>query len=240
MSLPALRLALLATCLVATPALVQAQAAAPQTAAAPAAAFSLAPLPYGYDALEPVIDAETMQIHHGRHHQGYVNNLNAAVAETPALAGKALEDILAEVSKHPAAVRNNAGGHYNHTLFWTLMAPTDQVGEPSTALKAQIDKDFGSLAAFKTAFEAAGAQRFGSGWAWLIWDGKKLTVASTPNQDNPLMDDAPVKGAPIIANDVWEHAYYLKHQNSRGGYLSGWWQVLNWNEANRLFDAARR
>lgn len=240
MPMPALRLALFATCLAATPALAQAQAAAPQAAAALAAAFELAPLPYGYDGLEPVIDAQTMQIHYGRHHQGYVNNLNSAVAGTPTLAGRALEEILAEVSKHPAAVRNNAGGHYNHTLFWTLMAPTDQVGEPSAALKAQIDKDFGSVAAFKKAFEAAGAQRFGSGWAWLVWDGEKLAVASTPNQDNPLMDDAPVKGAPIIANDVWEHAYYLKHQNNRGGYLTAWWSVLNWNEANRLFDAARK
>ncbi|MDZ4319035.1 MAG: superoxide dismutase, partial [Phenylobacterium sp.] len=136
----------------AAPAMVQAQPAAPQAAAAPAAAFELAPLPYGYEGLEPVIDAQTMQIHHGRHHQGYVNNLNTAVAQTPALAGKSLEAILGEVSKHPAAVRNNAGGHYNHTLFWTLMAPADQVGEPSAALKAQIDKDFGSMDAFKKAF----------------------------------------------------------------------------------------
>ncbi|MDP3489130.1 MAG: superoxide dismutase [Phenylobacterium sp.] len=240
MPLPTLRLALFATCLVAAPALAQAQPAASQTAVAPAAAFELAPLAYGYDGLEPVIDAQTMQIHHGRHHQGYVNNLNAAVAETPALAGKSLEAILAEVSNHPAAVRNNAGGHYNHTLFWTLMAPTDQVGEASHGLKAQIDKDFGSMAAFKKAFEAAGAQRFGSGWAWLVWDGEKLAVVSTPNQDNPLMDDAPVKGAPIVANDVWEHAYYLKHQNNRGSYLTNWWEVLNWNEASRLFDAARQ
>jgi|TARA_R100000935_G_scaffold57965_1_gene93341 Fe-Mn family superoxide dismutase len=240
MSVPALRLALFATCLVAAPAMVQAQSATPQTTAAPAAAFELAPLPYGYDGLEPVIDAQTMQIHHGRHHQGYVNNLNAAVAQTPALSGKSLEEILAEVSKHPASVRNNAGGHYNHTLFWKLMAPSDQVGEPSDALKAQIDKDFGSMADFKKAFETAGAQRFGSGWAWLVWDGEKLAVASTPNQDNPLMDDAAVKGAPVIANDVWEHAYYLKHQNNRGGYLNAWWGVLNWNEANRLFDAARQ
>ncbi|MDO8411838.1 MAG: superoxide dismutase [Phenylobacterium sp.] len=215
-------------------------AAAPTASAQSAAAFELAPLPYAADALEPVIDAETMNIHYGRHHQGYVTNLNKAVSETPALQGKSLEAILGEVSAHPAAVRNNAGGHYNHTLFWRLMAPQGAGGEPSDALSAQIEKDFGSLDAFKEAFQAAGAQRFGSGWAWLVWTGDKLAVASTPNQDNPLMDDAAQKGAPIIANDVWEHAYYLKHQNNRGAYLSGWWSVLNWNEANRLFAEATR
>ena len=242
MSVKALRLALLATCLLSSPALAQATAGATEApaAVAPAAAFSLAPLPYAYDALEPLVDAETMRIHHGRHHQAYVNNLNGFVAATPALAGKSLGDLHQEVSKHPAVLRNNAGGHYNHTLFWGLMAPKGQGGEPSAELMAQIDKDFGSMEAFKTAFQAAGAQRFGSGWAWLVWDGAKLVVTSTPNQDNPLMDDAPVKGAPIIANDVWEHAYYLKHQSNRGAYLTTWWEVVNWNEVNRLFEAARQ
>jgi Fe-Mn family superoxide dismutase len=219
--------------------------AAPAPPAAPvsapaAEAFSLAPLPYAFEALEPVIDAQTMRIHHGKHHQGYVNNLNAAVKANPALQGKSLEALLADVASLPPAIRNNGGGHYNHTLFWKLMAPAGQGGEPSPALASQIRKDFGSLEAFKEAFQAAGAQRFGSGWAWLIWTGDRLAVTSTPNQDNPLMGDAPVKGAPVIANDVWEHAYYLKHQNNRAGYLSGWWGVLNWNEANRLFEAAIR
>lgn len=211
------------------------------TAPAPAAEpFSLAPLPYAFEALEPAIDSQTMRIHHGRHHQGYVNNLNAAVKATPALQGKSLEAIMAEVQNYPPAVRNNGGGHYNHMLFWSLMAPPGQGGEPSAALAAQIQKDFGSMQAFKDAFQAAGAQRFGSGWAWLVWTGDKLIVTSTPNQDNPLMGDAPVKGVPIIANDVWEHAYYLKYQNNRGAYLTNWWSVLNWNEANRLFAAATR
>ncbi|PZR36166.1 superoxide dismutase [Caulobacter segnis] len=224
---------------ISTPALAQTTASAP-TGAQQQAAFTLAPLPYAYEALSPVIDVETMRIHHGRHHQAYVNALNTAVAATPALQGKSLEAILAEVSRHPAVVRNNAGGHYNHTLFWTLMAAPGQGGAPSAKLLAQIDKDFGSLDAFKKAFETAGLQRFGSGWAWLIWSEGKLRVVSTPNQDNPLMDDAPVKGAPILANDVWEHAYYLQYQNNRGAYLSGWWQVVNWNKANALFDAAAR
>ena len=221
-------------------AMAQPAPAAPVQAPATAEAFTLAALPYAYAALEPVIDAQTMRIHHGKHHQGYVNNLNAAVKASPALQGKSLEAILAEVQNYPPAVRNNGGGHYNHTLFWKLMAPAGTGGQPSAALEAQIRKDFGSVDAFKEAFQAAGAQRFGSGWAWLVWTGDRLAVTSTPNQDNPLMGDAPVKGAPVIANDVWEHAYYLKHQNNRGAYLSGWWAVLNWNEANRLFDAATR
>ncbi|MFY8143843.1 MAG: superoxide dismutase [Caulobacter sp.] len=222
-----------------TPVLAQ-TSTAPQVAAAPQPAFTLAPLPYAYEALSPIIDTETMRIHHGRHHQAYVNALNGAVAVTPALQGKSLDAVLSEVSRHPPVVRNNAGGHYNHTLFWSLMAPSGAGGAPSSTLLAQIDKDFGSLDAFKKAFETAGLQRFGSGWAWLIWSEGKLRVVSTPNQDNPLMDDAPVKGAPILANDVWEHAYYLKHQNNRGAYLGGWWQVVNWNKANALFEAAAR
>lgn len=221
-------------------ALAQGAPVAPAPPTAVAEAFSLAPLPYAYEALEPVIDAQTMRIHYGRHHQGYVNNLNAAVKAAPALQGKSLEALLAEVQTLSPAIRNNGGGHYNHTLFWKLMAPPGTGGQPSAALDAQIRKDFGSVDAFKEAFQAAGAQRFGSGWAWLVWTGDRLVVTSTPNQDNPLMGDAPIRGAPIIANDVWEHAYYLKHQNNRAGYLSGWWGVLNWNEANRLFEAATR
>jgi len=222
-----------------TPALAQ-TSTAPQIATAPQSPFTQAPLPYAHEALSPVIDTETMRIHHGRHHQAYVNALNGAVTAIPALQGKSLDTILSEVSRHPPVVRNNAGGHYNHTLFWSLMTPPGAGGSQSPKLLAQIDKDFGSLDAFKKAFETAGLQRFGSGWAWLIWSEGKLRIVSTPNQDNPLMDDAPVKGAPILANDVWEHAYYLKHQNNRGAYLGGWWQVVNWNKANALFDAAAR
>jgi Fe-Mn family superoxide dismutase len=209
-------------------------------AAAETAPFTLAPLPYAPDALEPVIDRQTMEIHHDRHHAAYVKNLNDAVAANPDLQGKDLEALLAGASKHPAAVRNNGGGHYNHTLFWTLMAPMGQGGEPSAALKAQIDRDFGSWDAFIKAFEEAGLKRFGSGWVWLIWGDSRLQIISTPNQDNPLMDLAEVKGAPILANDVWEHAYYLKHQNKRGDYLKGWWQVVNWNRVNALFAAAAK
>lgn len=206
--------------------------------AAPPEAFTLAPLPYATAALEPVIDQQTMEIHHDKHHAAYVKNLNLAVAADPALQGQPLEALLANVSRLPAAVRNNGGGHYNHTLFWTLMAPVGQGGEPSPALRAQIDKDFGSWDKFVTAFEEAGLKRFGSGWAWLVWGDGRLQVISTPNQDNPLMDLAEVKGAPILANDVWEHAYYLKHQNKRGDYLKGWWQVVNWERVNALFGAA--
>lgn len=236
---PVLLLSLLAMA-ASAPAFALAQPAAPPANAPAAAAFTLPALPYAYDALEPAVDAKTMQIHHDKHHQAYVTNLNAAVAATPALTGKSLDDILKDVAGYSPAVRNNAGGHYNHSLFWTLMAPVGKGGAPSAALKAQIDKDFGSVEAFRKAFETAGAQRFGSGWVWLIWSNGKLSVTSTPNQDNPLMGDAPSKGAPIVANDVWEHAYYLKHQNNRAGYLTSWWEVLNWDEVNRLFDQARR
>lgn len=206
--------------------------------AAPPEAFTLAPLPYATDALEPVIDQKTMEIHHDKHHAAYVKNLNQAVAADPALQGQSLEALLANASRLPAAVRNNGGGHYNHSLFWTLMAPVGQGGEPSAALRARIDQDFGSWDKFVTAFEEAGLKRFGSGWAWLVWSDGRLQVISTPNQDNPLMDLAEVKGAPILANDVWEHAYYLKHQNKRGDYLKGWWQVVNWERVNALFGAA--
>ena len=213
---------------------------APAAAPAPAA-FSLAPLPYAADALEPVIDAETMRIHHGKHHQAYVDNLKKAVAADPALAGQTLEQLVARAGTLPAAIRNNAGGHWNHTFFWETMAPTNKVGAISPALAAAIDAQFGSLDAFKSAFRTAGTARFGSGWVWLIVaaDGK-LAITSTPNQDNPLMDVAEVKGTPIIGNDVWEHAYYLKHQNRRADYLDGWWQVVDWAKVSARYEAATK
>lgn len=213
---------------------------APAAAPAPAA-FSLAPLPYAADALEPVIDAETMRIHHGKHHQAYVDNLNKAVAADPALAGQTLEQLVARAGTLPAAIRNNAGGHWNHTFFWETMAPTNKVGAISPALAAAIDAQFGSMDAFKSAFRTAGTARFGSGWVWLIVaaDGK-LAITSTPNQDNPLMDVAEVKGTPIIGNDVWEHAYYLKHQNRRADYLDGWWQVVDWAKVSARYEAAAK
>ena len=215
-----------------------APAAATQTEA-PAAAFTLPALPYAFDALDPAIDAETMQIHHGRHHKAYVDNLNAAVAADPALAGLAIEDLLGRVSTLPAAVRNNGGGHWNHSLFWTLLAPVGQGGEPSPELSAAITRDFGSMEAFKTAFNQAATTRFGSGWAWLIVADGKLQITSTPNQDNPLMDLAEVQGAPVLAVDVWEHAYYLKYQNKRADYLTAFWTVVNWDRVNRLYADAQ-
>lgn len=201
--------------------------------------FTLAPLPYAVDALEPAIDKETMLIHHGKHHQAYVNNLNAQEQAYPDLTKMSLETMMANISKYNMAVRNNGGGHYNHDLFWKLMAPIGKGGTPSAALSKAIDRDFGSIDKMKEAFEKAGATRFGSGWAWIVVNAdKKLVVTSTPNQDNPLMDIAEVKGKPILALDVWEHAYYLKYQNKRGDYLKAWWSVVNWNEVNKLFDAA--
>jgi len=210
----------------------------PDAAAQPAAAFELPALPYAVDALEPAIDAETMTIHHGRHHKAYVDNLNTAISADPALQGQTLEQLMAGISKLPATVRNNGGGHWNHSLFWTLLAPPGQGGSPSPELAAAIDRDFGSLDAFKAALNKAATSRFGSGWAWLIVRDGKLEVTSTPNQDNPLMDVAEVQGAPILAVDVWEHAYYLKYQNKRADYLTAWWSVVNWNEVNRLYKEA--
>jgi Fe-Mn family superoxide dismutase len=215
---------------------------AAQQAAAPAeAAFTLPALPYDVGALEPAIDGQTMTIHHGKHHQAYVDNLNKAVAADPALKGQLLEQLLAKAGTLPAAVRNNAGGHWNHSFFWQTMAPAAQAGTPSPALKAAIDAQFGSVDKFKEEFAKAGTARFGSGWVWLIVgaDGK-LAITSTPNQDNPLMDVAEVKGTPILGNDVWEHAYYLKYQNRRGDYLSGWWQVVNWKTVSDRFGAASK
>ena len=202
-------------------------------------AFTLPPLPYAYDALEPAIDKETMTFHHDKHHQAYVDNLNKAVDADAGLQGKTLEELFASISKAPKAVRNNGGGHWNHSLFWELMAPVGQTGEPSAELTAAIDRDLGGLEKFKEAFNAAGAGQFGSGWAWLIVQDGKLKVTSTPNQDNPLMDVADEKGSVVLAADVWEHAYYLKYQNRRPDYLKAFWTVVNWNKVNELFAAAR-
>lgn len=190
--------------------------------------YTLPALPYAYEALNPVIDTETMKIHHQKHHQAYVDQLNAAIAGTPAAALQ-LEALLAQVSKWPDAVRNNAGGHWNHGFFWASLVPPGQFKPPSGALKQAIDKDFGSFEAFQQAFEAAGKGQFGSGWVWLIQqpDGR-LAISKTPNQDNPLMDTVASKGTPLLGWDVWEHAYYLKYQNRRADYLKAMWQIVNW------------
>lgn len=198
-------------------------------------AHSLPALPYAFDALEPHIDAQTMQIHHDKHHQAYVDNLNKAIAGTDAET-KSLEEILANISAYPAAVRNNGGGHYNHTLFWSILSADG--GQPETALADAINETFGSLEGLKEKMNNAGATRFGSGWAWLIVKDGKLEVTSTPNQDNPLMDVAEVRGTPVLGIDVWEHAYYLKYQNRRPEYLTNIWNVINWNEVERRYKAA--
>lgn len=204
-----------------------------------AAPFTQQPLPYAKDALEPIIDAKTMDIHYSRHHLAYINNLNAQVESTPELGALSLEQMMQQMSKFNMAVRNNGGGHYNHQLFWQLMAPLGQGGAPSAELKSAIERDFGSLQAMQSAFNQAAASRFGSGWAWLIVtkDGK-LQVTSTANQDNPLMDVVAEQGQPILALDVWEHAYYLAYQNRRGDYSQAWWQLVNWHKANALYSAA--
>ena len=197
----------------------------------------LTKLPYDYTALEPHIDAKTMEIHHSKHHQGYVNNLNNAIKGTE-LENKSLEEILASVSGHSAAVRNNGGGHYNHDLFWKVLAP-NAGGEPSGDLADAINKAFGSFEDFKEKFAAAAATRFGSGWAWLIVNNDgELEVTSTPNQDNPLMDVADVQGTPILGVDVWEHAYYLNYQNRRPDYVSAFWNVVNWDAVAERFKNA--
>jgi Fe-Mn family superoxide dismutase len=194
-------------------------------------AFELPKLGYDYAALEPHIDARTMEIHHTKHHQAYVTNLNNAIAGGE-WEKRSIEDILAGVSKLPAAVRNNGGGHYNHTLFWTLMAP-NAGGTPGGDLLDALNKNFGSFDKFKELFASAGMTRFGSGWAWLVKVGNELKITSTPNQDNPLMDVADVKGLPILGVDVWEHAYYLKYQNRRNEYLAAFWNVVNWAEVGK-------
>jgi Fe-Mn family superoxide dismutase len=196
-------------------------------------AFELPKLTYAYNALEPHIDARTMEIHHTKHHQAYVTNLNNAIAGTDA-EKLSIEEICKHISKYPVAVRNNGGGHYNHSLFWTLMAP-NAGGQPTGDLASAITTAFGSFDEFKKQFATAGTTRFGSGWAWLIVKDGKLVISSTPNQDNPLMDIAEVKGAPILAVDVWEHAYYLNYQNRRPDYIAAFWNVINWNEVAKLF-----
>jgi Fe-Mn family superoxide dismutase len=199
-------------------------------------AFKLPDLPYAFDALEPYIDAKTMEIHHDKHHAGYTNNLNAAIEGT-ALENKSIVEILANVSNESAAVRNNGGGYYNHDLFWKVMGP-NAGGTPSGELGEAINKAFGSFDAFKSEFSKAAATRFGSGWAWLVKNDSGLVVCSTPNQDNPLMDIAEVKGTPILGLDVWEHAYYLHYQNRRPDYISNFWEVVNWNEVAARFAAS--
>lgn len=201
-------------------------------------AFKLPKLPYAYDALEPHFDAKTMEIHHTKHHNGYINNLNAAIEGTD-LASKSIEEILAKISTAPTAVRNNGGGHYNHDLFWTILAP-NAGGNPTGELAEAIDKQFDSFDAFKEEFAKAAATRFGSGWAWLIVKGDgSLAVTSTPNQDNPLMDIADVKGTPILGIDVWEHAYYLNYQNRRPDYVAAFWNVVNWDEVSKRYAQAK-
>ena len=197
-------------------------------------AFELPALPYDYDALEPVISKETMHFHHDKHHQGYTDKLNAAVEEDSSLQGKSIEDIMTMVSSKPAAVRNNGGGYWNHDFFWKTMKKGG--GAPSGKLKDAIDRDFGGLDKLKEDFNAKGAGQFGSGWAWLIADPSgRLKVVSTPNQDNPLMDDAKDKGTPLLGNDVWEHAYYLTYQNDRGGYLKAWWDIVDWDKVGERY-----
>ncbi|MCG9911202.1 MAG: superoxide dismutase [Flavobacteriales bacterium] len=201
--------------------------------------FELPKLPYEYAALEPHVDARTMEIHHSKHHQAYVTNLNNAIAGTEA-ESLSIEEICRNISKYPMAVRNNGGGHYNHSLFWNIMAP-NAGGSPQGELAEAITKQFGSFEDFKTQFAQAAATRFGSGWAWLcVKDDKSLCVCSTPNQDNPLMDIAECKGLPILGIDVWEHAYYLHYQNRRPDYVSAFWNVINWDEVSRRFSAAMK
>jgi Fe-Mn family superoxide dismutase len=197
-------------------------------------AFTLPALPYSHDALEPHIDTTTMQIHHGKHHQAYVDNLNKAIAGTPN-ENKSLEELVAKAGSISPAVRNNGGGHWNHTFFWESLAP-NAGGTPSVKLADAINSTFGSFDAFKEKFNNAGATRFGSGWAWLIIKDGKLEVSSTPNQDNPLMDVAEVKGTPLLGVDVWEHAYYLKYQNRRAEYLGAFWNVVNWKKVSERFE----
>ncbi|MFP5206479.1 MAG: superoxide dismutase [Acidobacteriota bacterium] len=205
-------------------------------------AYELPPLPYDYKALEPYIDAETMHLHHDKHHQAYINNVNAALANHPDLAALSVDDLLRDLSRVPeeirATVRNNGGGHSNHTAFWKLMGPAGTPGiggEPSGAIANQISTDFGDFESFKKTFNEAAAKQFGSGWGWLVFTGGKLKVTTTPNQDSPLSQGL----YPVLGNDVWEHAYYLKYQNRRPEYLAAWWNVVNWDEVNRRFAVAK-
>jgi Fe-Mn family superoxide dismutase len=205
-------------------------------------AYELAPLPYDYAALEPFIDVETMHLHHDKHHQAYINNVNAALANYPELAAKTVDDLISDLSAVPEAirgvVRNNGGGHSNHSMFWAIMAPPGNGGggAPTGALAAQIQADFGDFEAFKKAFNETTAKQFGSGWGWIIFVGGKLQVVTTPNQDSPLSQGH----YPVLGNDVWEHAYYLKYQNRRPDYLAAWWNVVNWAEVAKRFEAAKK
>lgn len=214
-----------------------ARAAQPSTQSGP---FKLPPLPYAYNALEPHIDARTMQFHHDKHHATYVKNLNAAIAKHPELKGKSAEQLLQNLNSVPEnirmVVRNNGGGHLNHSMFWRIMSPKGG-GQPTGAIASAIKQNFGSFEKFKAQFNEAGEKRFGSGWAWLIRtsDGK-LKITSTPNQDSPLMEG----NYPIMGNDVWEHAYYLRYQNRRADYLKAWWNVVNWQEINRRLEMASK
>ncbi|MBI1841576.1 MAG: superoxide dismutase [Verrucomicrobia bacterium] len=207
-------------------------------------AHELPPLPYAKDALEPHIDTATMEIHHGKHHNAYVTNLNKAIAGNAALEAKSLEALIADLGSVPdnirGPVRNNGGGHWNHAFFWKLMGPGGG-GAPTGKLAEAIQASFGSFDSFKEKFEAAGVGRFGSGWVWLLLNGEKLEIASTPNQDNPLMGKAIAlcEGKPILGCDVWEHAYYLKYQNRRPDYLKAWWNAVNWAAVGKAFEAAR-
>jgi Fe-Mn family superoxide dismutase len=205
-------------------------------------AYELAPLPYDYAALEPFIDAETMKLHHDKHHQTYVTNLNNAVANHPALAAKSVDDLIADLNAIPeeirGAVRNHGGGHANHTAFWKLMGPANTAGiggQPIGAIAKQIAADFGDFDAFKKTFNETTAKQFGSGWGWLVFSAGKLKVITTANQDSPLSQGL----YPILCNDVWEHAYYLKYQNRRPDYLAAWWNVVNWDEVNARFATAK-
>ena len=205
-------------------------------------AYELPPLPYDYAALEPFIDSETMHLHHDKHHQAYINNVNTALANHPNLASKSVDDLISDLNAVPedirTAVRNNGGGHSNHSMFWAIMAPANSGGggAPSGALADQIKKDFGDFEAFKKTFNETTAKQFGSGWGWLVSQGGKLKVITTPNQDSPLSQGL----YPILGNDVWEHAYYLKYQNRRPDYLNAWWNVVNWNEVSKRFEKAKK
>ena len=206
-------------------------------------AYSVPNLPYGFDALQPHIDAKTMEIHHGKHHATYVSKLNAAVEGKADLASKNIDDLIKNISALPkeiqGAVRNNGGGHANHSLFWTIMGPKAG-GQPTGDLAGAITKDLGGFDKFKELFTNAGLNRFGSGWAWLVVQNGKLAVGSTPNQDNPLMDVAEFKGTPILGIDVWEHAYYLNYQNRRPDYMTAFWNVINWKTVADRYQAAKK
>lgn len=205
------------------------------------AEFKQAALPYATGALEPSIDKQTMEIHYGKHHKAYVDNLNKEIKTYPDLDKASIEQVQAQISKYNTAVRNNGGGHYNHTFFWESLSPKAKAGKPSEALLKQITADFGSLDSFKQKFNEAATSRFGSGWAWLIMTpDHKLAVTSTPNQDNPLMDIAETKGQPLLGLDVWEHAYYLKYQNKRADYTKAFWEVVNWNKVNERYNSANK